>query len=638
MPRRRERGERDGSNRDWTSQAAREAPGDVDTAPKQRQDDPMELLKDTLATLSASAWLTLIVVGAATVTMARERFAPDIVMFGALCVLVVAGVIAPGEALVGFAHPAVFTIGVLLVVAGAVQETGALRMVSGRLFGKSTRPVPVLLRLMLPTAGLSAFLNNTPIVAMLIPIVRSHARAIGIPPSKLLLPLAWAAMFGGTCTMVGTSANLVVQGMLARKGAPLGIFDIALVGIPTTLVGIAYLVTVGYRRIPDRTEALTTARDEARDYLVELVVPGDSPLVGVTVEDAGLRSLPGLFLARIRRRDGTLMTAVAPSYRLHEGDLLILTGIATTVQDLLSQVPGLAPVDEPVQVEDPELYEVVISYRSPLVGLTVRDAQFRRRYNAAIIAVHREGARIDQKIGDIVLEPGDTLMVWAPSDFRTNQRSSTAFYVIGALGETGTPARFAKARLVVATMAVMVLVPAFTEVPLLVSGMGALVVLFVTGCLGVRTARSSVNGPVLVMIGSAIGLAAALEQTGAAQALATGLLTVTRPLGPWGTLAAVYLLGVTLAAFVSNAAGAALVLPVALEAAALGGHDPTPFAIAIAMAASAGFSTPIGCPPNLLVYGPGGYRYLDFARVGLPLNALFLVVAVTLIPLWWPFS
>lgn len=596
-------------------------------------------LPDTIAGLSAGAWLTLVVVGAATLTMARERLAPDVVMFGALSVLVITGVLAPGEALLGFAHPAIFTIGVLLVVAGAVQETGALRLVAGGLFGRSRAPTPVLLRLMIPTAALSAFLNNTPIVAMLIPLVRTHAKAIGLPSSKLLLPLAWAAMFGGTCTMVGTSANLVVQGMLQSRGeAALGIFDIALVGIPTTIVGIAYLVTVGYRLIPDRTEALTTARVEVRDYLVELQVAADSPLVGVTVEDAGLRSLPGLFLARIRRPDGELLTAVAPTYHLRAGDLLVFTGVAATVQDLLGQVPGLEPVDQPIQLDDQELHEVVISHRSPLVGITVRDAEFRRRFNAAIVAVHRQGTRIDSKIGDIVLEVGDTLMVWAPPGFDAAQRGSPAFYVIGSLGETVSPRRYARARLVIATMLVMVLVPAFTSVPLLVSGMGALVFLFLTDCLSVRTARNSVNGPVLVMIGSAIGLARALDATGAAGVLGSGLLAVTEPLGPWGTLAAVYALGVTLAAFVSNAAGAALVLPVALQAAAQGGYSPTPFAIAIAMAASAGLSTPIGCPPNLLVYGPGGYRYLDFAKVGLPLNALFLVVAVTLIPLWWPFG
>ncbi|MEO0603792.1 MAG: SLC13 family permease, partial [Myxococcota bacterium] len=492
----------------------------------------MESVAQAIAGLSAGAWLTLIVVGGATLTMARERLAPDVVMFGALCVLVVTGVLTPTAALSGFSHPAVFTIGVLLVVAGAVQETGALKMVQGSLFGRSQHRVAVMLRLMVPTAALSAFLNNTPIVAMLIPVVRNHAKAIDLPPSKLLLPLAWAAMFGGTCTMVGTSANLVVQGMLAEQGIDsIGIFDIALVGIPTTMVGIAYLTTFGYRLIPDRTASLSTARAEARDYLVELQLAADSPLVGVTVEDAGLRSLPGLFLARIRRADGTVLTALAPSYRLHANDLLVFTGVSTTVQDLLTQMPGLKPVDEPVKLDDQELYEVVVSHRSPLVGLTVRDADVRRRFNAAIIAVHRQGARIEKKIGDIVLEAGDELMLWADAGFGRNHQRSPAFYLIGALGEAGS-GRFGRARFVLATLLVMVLVPAITDIPLLVSGMGALVVLFLANCLTVRGARSSVNGPVLVMIASAIGLSQALQQTGAAQVLATGLLTVTAPLGP----------------------------------------------------------------------------------------------------------
>lgn len=580
---------------------------------------------------------TLIVVGLATWSMARERLAPDVVMFLALCVLVVSGILAPDQALSGFSQPAVATIAVLLAVTGAVSETGALKLFSGSLLGRSTTPVVVLLRTVVPTAILSAFLNNTPIVAMFIPLIRAHARKLGINPSKLLIPLSWAAMFGGTCTMIGTSANLVVSGLLAESGGPpIGVLEIALVGVPTTIVGITYLATVGLRLVPERADAVATAEAETRDYLVEVRIAEDSPLVGSTVEDAGLRALPDLFLAEIRRRGGETVNPVAPEDRIEAHDHLVFTGIASTVQDLISQFPGMQPVDEELHLTDQELFEVVVSHRSPLLGMSVRDANFRRRFGAAILAVHRAGHRIEQKIGDIELEAGDTLMLWASPGFLRSWRDSPAFYLVSEL-PTEAPTRYPRARFVLATVLAMVLVPALLDIPLLVSAMAALVLLFLTNCLSVTAAHRSLNWPILVLIGSAFGVASALNSSGAANVMATAILTLTEPLGPRATLIALYILGVVLASFVSNAAGAALVFPVALQAAELGHHDPRPFAIAIAMAASAGFSTPIGCTPNLLIYGPGGYRYLDYARVGLPLNVLFLIVAAIVIPFWWPF-
>ncbi|MEZ4238988.1 MAG: SLC13 family permease [Myxococcota bacterium] len=585
--------------------------------------------------LGWQAWLTLAVVGGATVTMAREKLGPDLVMFGALSILVVAGVLTPARALEGFAQPAVATIGVLLIVAGAVQETGALKVMGTALLGRSTHPSIALLRIMVPTAIMSAFLNNTPIVAMFIPMVLAHARRIGVHPSKLLIPLSFATMFGGTCTMIGTSANLVVRDMLVHSGGPmLPLFGITWVGVPTTIVGVAYLATVGLRLLPDRVEPMEMA--EARDYLVELEVASTSPLVGQTIENAGLRALRGLFLVEIRRRDGTELNPVAPEDQLIAGDHLVFTGLASTVEHLVSQFPGLVPIEEEVTLQDRQLFEVVVSHRSSMVGRTVRDANFRRRYDAAILAVHRAGERIEKKIGDIVLLPGDTLMLSASPGFRRSWANSTEFYLVSSL-PAERPQRYRKARLVLAALVVMVLVAGFTGMPLLVAAMGTMVFLVATDCIGLRTARTSVNWTVLVLIGSAFGVSAAMEDTGAARVVASTLLRATEPFGPRATLAAVYLLGVGMASFISNAAAAALVFPVAAMAAQLGHYNVTPFAIAIALAASAGFSTPIGCPPNLLVYGPGGYRYLDFTKVGAPLTALFMALAVWLVPEIWPF-
>lgn len=583
------------------------------------------------------AWFTLGVVAVAAASMVRERLGPEIVMFAALSVLILFGVLEPSAALAGFARPEVATIAVLFVCAAAVQETGALHLVSRVVFGRTRNPTVALARLVGPTAVMSAFMNNTPIVAMLIPMVRSYARQIGVAPSRFLIPLSYAAMFGGTCTLIGTSANLVISGLLEESGQPtMGMLEIAKIGLPSSLVGLLYLLTIGRRLLPDRSHPIETAAARAREYLVELEVAADSPLVGRTLEDAGLRSLPGLFVVELRRRDGTVKRPVAPHDRIAGGDHLVLTGIASTVEDVARQFPGLHPVGAPDLDDSRRLFEVVVSHRSPLVGLTVRDANFRRRYDAAILAVHRAGDRIDQKIGDVELQAGDTLMLTASPGFRRVWKDDPAFYLVSEL-VTDPPQRYRKAHLAMITLVGVMAVPAFTDVPMLVSALTGLLVLLGTGCVSPTTAQNAVSWPVLVLIGSSFGVASAMDSSGAAQAFGSLLMSLTEPLGPRVTLAGIYLLGVVFASFISNAAAAALIFPIAITAAEAGGHDPRPFALALAMAASAGFSTPIGCKANLLVYGPGGYRYGDFTRVGLPLNLLFLVMAVVMIPWIWPF-
>ncbi len=592
----------------------------------------------TLTSLGWEAWLTLVVLGTATVALAREQLGPDLVMFLGLCVLVVTGVVSPDEALRGFSETAVVTIGVLFVCAAAMQETGALQIISRAVFGTATNATSAMVRLVIPTAVMSAFMNNTPIVAMFIPMVRGFAGRIGVSPSKLLIPLAYAAMFGGTCTLVGTSSNLVISSQLSRGGfVELGMLELAWVGIPTTFIGVAYLLTLGQRLLPDHQDWLEHVTVEAREYLAELEVAEDSPLAGRTVADAGLRNLPdALYLMEIRRADGSTLRPVAPTDGLEAGDHLVFTGEAARVTDLLSRVPGLKATTGRAPIEADGLFEVVISHRSTLIGRTPKELGFRRRFEAAILAVHRSGERIHGRIGDIRLQAGDTLLLSAKAGFRKAFSRSAMFYLVSPV-EAEPPERYQRANLTLITLLGLVLVPSLTRVPMLVAAMAALVVLVLAGCVTVRGARRSINWTVLLLIGSAFGIAAALDKTGAAAAIGGALVNATASFGPRTTLAAVYLAGVVFASFVSNAAAAALLFPIAVTAAEVGGHDPRPFAIALAMAASAGFSTPIGCQPNLLVASPGGYRYADFTRVGLPLNLVLGVFAIAVIPEIWPF-
>jgi di/tricarboxylate transporter len=595
-----------------------------------------------LAELGWQGWYTLLVVAGTTYGMVREKLGPDLLMFSALCLVVIPGILEPNEAFVGFAQPAVVTIGVLFICAAAIRETGAIVMISKVVFGETKNNTLALVRMVLPTAVMSAFMNNTPIVAMFIPMVRSFARRLSIHPSRLLIPLSYSAMLGGTCTLIGTSPNLVVAGLLEQRGkvvgggadyAPMGMLEISAIGVPITLIALAFLVTAAPLLLRQRQAQLEKSSEDTKEYLAEVEVAADAPMIGQSVQAAGLRNLPGLFLVEIRRDNGAVLRPVAPQHRIFSGDHLVFTGIASTVSDL-TQLPGLHPVEFDADVSR-GLFEVVVSHRSDLVGQTVKDAEFRRRFSAAILAVHRAGQRIEQKIGEIIFEPGDTLMLVASPGFRRVWQDSSSFYLVSELLVAGPP-RYQKANLALLTVGALVLVPTITNVPMIVSAMGALVILLGTRCISVQAARQSVNWSVLVLIASAFGLANALEKTGAAAAIGQVLLQVTEPFGPRAILAGVYLLGALFASFISNAAAAALIFPVAMTAAETAGLNPRAFAIALSLAASAGFCTPIGSQPNLLVYGPGGYRYLDFARVGLPLLALTLCGCVILLPMIWP--
>jgi len=587
-----------------------------------------------------AGWFTLFVLAAMTVIIARDRLGPDLTMFGALCLLIITGVISPFDALEGFSNPALFTIGTLFVVAAAVRESGALVMVSRLVFGSTRNPRIGVARMVVPTAILSGFVNNTAVVAMLIPAVQDFSRKIGQSPSRFLMPLAYAAMLGGTCTLIGTSANLVVSGLLEAHNLPaLGMLEISLVGIPTMALGALYLTTLGYRLLEARVAPIDHIHKDRRQYLAEVLVADDAPLIGKTVEEAGLRQLPGLFLAEIRRVDGQRIQPVAPHDLLLPGDHLILSGIASTVQQLQNSFPGLLPIDEPTLELEMErgLFEVVLSHRSNLVGRTVREIGFRRRYDAAILAVHRAGERIHQRIGDIVLRPGDTLMLSASPGFYDTWRDSPQFYLVSSVATSG-PIQYRNAQFTLFLLAVLVVVPTVTSLPMMVAGMAAVVILLATRSVSARGARQAIDWSVLLVIGSALGLAKALETSGAAGVLGELLVTLTQPMGPIAILAGVYIIAMLCASLLTNAAAAALTFPIAITAAEVAQLDPRPLTIAVALAASAAFATPVGSNAILLIHGAGGYRYRDFVRVGLPLNLLCISATLILLPWLWPLS
>ena len=588
------------------------------------------------------AWFTLGVVALGVLALVREAFAPDLIFLGLLSLLLVAGILSPEEALGGFSNPGMVAVGALFVVAGALQNTGALGFVATHLLGNVREsPRRALLQMMAPIAGISAFLNNTPIVAMCMPVVMDWTRRNRVSPSRYLIPLSYATILGGTCTLIGTSTNLVANGLLMGYGMPsLAFFELAGVGVPCAVAGLAFLTLWGHRLLPDAKDLRESLKEHHREYLVEMEVAADCVLAGKGIEEAGLRHLPGLFLIRIERA-ADIIAPVGPEERLQVRDVLIFTGAVSTIIDL-QKIRGLVPVGAQRGAHTgvfagSALCEAVISDDSPLIGSTIRDANFRTRYGAAVVAVHRGGKRLSGKMGDIVVRPGDTLLLEAPPGFVRAYRHAPDFYLVSEVPDS-TPPRFQKTLPALLILIGLVVMVATGVLPMLTASLVAACLVVVCGCLSVGEVRDTVDTSVLLLIATAFGVGKALEKTGAADLLATALVEGGAHLGPVGVLAALYLATAVLTEVISNAAAVALVFPIAVEAASQFGVEARPFAIAITAAASSSFASPIGYQTNLMVYGPGGYSFTDFLKIGIPLKLLVFVVAMVMIPIFWPLS
>lgn len=579
------------------------------------------------------------------------RLAADIVLFAALTILMVMpmpkdgggwkmGVFENvGEALSGFANPGPITVGVLYIVVAAVRETGGIDWLANRVLGRPKTVAGAQARLMGPVAVLSAFLNNTPVVALFIPAVDDWARRLRFSPSKLMLPLSYAAILGGMCTLIGTSTNLVVNGlMIAETDNPgLGMFDIAWLGLPCALVGALVVLVLGRWLLPER-KSVAERLQNPREYTMEMMVEVGGPLVGKSIDEAGLRNLPSAYLAEIDR-DGDILAAVAPTERLKGGDRLVFAGVVESMKDL-QNMRGLIPATNQVfRLDGPRyqrnLTEAVVSDTCPLVGKSIREGRFRTVYNAAVIAVARNGKRISAKIGDIVLRPGDTLLLEAPAGFAARQRDSRDFFLVSQV-EDSQPRRFHKAWIATAILMVMVVFVAVGWLDMLPAAMLAAGAMLVTRCLSTVHARASIDWSVLMVIVAALGVGKALDVTGAAGAIAQAGLSVAGD-HPWLALFAVYLITTFFTEIITNNAAVALVFPIALATADKLDVNVMPFIFCVMIAGSASFATPLGYQTNLMVYGPGGYRFTDYMRIGIPMNLSIGITAVLLAPFLWPF-
>lgn len=600
--------------------------------------------------LGWQAWLTLSVVAGILLLLIFSTVAPEMVILGGVTVLLLAGVIGPGEAFSGFSNEGMLTVAVLYIVVAGLRETGGIAWIVQGILGRPRSLAHAQFRLMAPVTAMSAFLNNTPLVAMLIPAINDWAKQYRLSASQLMIPLSYAAILGGNCTLIGTSTNLVVYGLLINDGLiadyhaaspanlpTLSMFEVAWVGFPTAIFGVAYVLLFSRWLLPDRKPAMTQL-DNPREYTIEMIVEPGSPLEGKTIEQAGLRNLPGLFLVEIDR-DQRIIAAVPPQERLLGNDRLIFAGVVESVIDL-QRIRGLKPAtDQVFKLDAPRsdrcLIETVVSNTCPLVGKTVRDGKFRTNYNAVVIAVARNGERINKKIGDIVLHPGDTLLLEAHPSFIDRQKNSRDFFLVSRV-ENSNPPRHEKAVTAIVLLLAMVTVVTFGWLSMIKAAMLTAGLMLITRCCSSNAARNSLDLGVILVIAGSFGIGEALEKSGAAKYIAHQLIGLAGD-NPHILLAAVYLVTMLFTELITNNAAAVLIFPIAMAAARDQGLNFMPFAIAIMMAASASFSTPIGYQTNLMVYGPGGYKFTDYFRIGIPLNALMAIVTITLAPFIWPF-
>ena len=583
---------------------------------------------------------TLTVIAVLLGLLICTRVSPHLVLLGGVTLLFTLGIISEKDLLSGFANSGMITVAVLFAVVTGLRETAAMHWLAEPMLGRPRSLGVAQARVMGPVAILSAFVNNTPLVAAMLPVLSDWSRKQGISISKLLIPLSFASILGGACTLIGTSTILVVNGLvLSELGEDkgLGMFDITAVTFPCAVVGLAFLCLCSGRLLPDRRPVLSQ-QDDVRQYAVEMVVSKDSHLSGKSIEEAGLRHLPGLYLVEIERAGG-VMPAVSSNVVLREEDRLVFVGVVESVVDL-QKIRGLEPATNQVyKIDEPRpnrrLVEAVVSDTCPIIGQTIRGGRFRTRYHAAVIAVARRGQRVSGKVGDIVLRAGDTLLLEARASFAGQQRNSRDFFLVSQI-EDSAPPRHEKAPLALALLGAMVLAVTLTPMSMLNAALIVTGLMIVTGCCTAAAALRNVDWQMLLIIAASLGIGRAMETSGAATWMTDGLLSMAGS-EPRLLLAVICGLTMLFTNVINAKAAAVLMFPIALHVAGTLDIDAMPFAIAIMVGSAASFVTPIGYQTNLMVFGPGGYRFSDYIKLGLPLSVLVWGTAVLLIPLFWRF-
>lgn len=595
--------------------------------------------------MSPQAWLTLGITALAFGLFLWNRFRPDVVALGIATLLIITGLVSPAEGVSGFSNEATITVALLLVLSTGLSRTGAVDLLArATVRTAGTSELRLLLLVMGVVVPLSALVSNTAAVAVLLPAILGASRQVGVSPSRLLMPLSFASQLGGALTLIGTSTNLLVAGLVLDLGFErIRIFDVTLPALVVAAAGLLYLLTAGRWLMPDRPAPRDLLSSyELHDYLTTVRIRADSPLTGRSIAESRFGHEEGLQIIRIERANGASVAGPIAATVLREDDLLLVEGkvgdIARMREAVGVEIEGADPrMPEPDdEADDPVRFaEVLVPPRSAAIGRTLRTLRLRTRYDVSVLGVRRHGAPIQENLGKVALRAGDVLLVQGRSSALRRLHETGPLVLVGPVEIA--PQRRGKRVWAVLAMTAAVGLAAFEVLPLMVSAMVGVVLLLVSRTIRPEEAYEEMDWMVVVLLAAIIPLGIALQNSGAASQIALRIGEIAGPLGPYGLLAAVYILTSVLTNLVSNVAAAALVFPIAGALAVSAGLSPTPFAIAVMFAASNAFITPIGYQTNLFVYGPGGYRFTDFVRAGAPLSVVTAAAAIFAIPLFIPF-
>ncbi len=576
------------------------------------------------------------------VVLMKEWISPDLAAMGAFLSLVLIGVLSPPEALNVFGSSAPITVASMFVMSAVLERTGLIEYLAGRfetMAGSS--PLRVMLVLLLLVAFLSAFVNNTPVVVIFLPIVLAHCRKFDLKASRFLIPLSYAAIVGGTCTIIGTSTNLIASGIAADAGMePFGMFEVSKLGILFVVAAILYIILGGWRLIPDRVTLSTLFDGEAsQEFLTQVYVNQNSPLIGKRFPDTPLAKQRSLRVIEVVR-DARPLPVPLNELIFKSGDQLLLktraSGVVelaeTTGVDLLPE--GELGLDH-VRTDSAVLMEGIVGPESRLAGNSLKELNFRQRFGVVILAVHRRGVNLRDRFENVKLAFGDTLLVEGPVD-RMNELFNEKDFV-NLSKPKGRPIRRTKAPIAIGALLTFMIGGAIFPAYIPILALSAAIITLITRCIDPEEAYQAVEWKVIFMIFGMLGLGMGLEKAGIARIMAEQAADWFHDLGPHAVLAALYLLSAVLTELISNNAVAALLTPIAIGIAAELGVDPRPFVVAVMFASSASFVTPIGYQTNTYVYGAGGYKFADFSRIGLPLAIALWLMASYLIPILWRF-
>lgn len=576
----------------------------------------------------------LLVVAFLVFALYKELFNPSLTFFIATIALLLAGVITPTELLKGLSNQQIIVIFLLVLVTAGIRAIYGSELFS-KLFNPNLSPKSFLFRMMVTVSSISAFLNNTPIVAFMIPYVKDWADRTGHSASKFLIPLSFATILGGMITVIGTSTNLVLNGLVQQYDLPLlGFKDFLFLGIIVTVIGWVYLYFVGYKLLPNNPNKIDALRQNLKEYIVETEIFSGSKLIGKSVQAAGLRNLQDVFLVEIIR-DEKVISPVSPEMELEEGDFLFFSGNTQSIYNLIKEDNGLRIPRQESLERDGQFHfvEAVIPASSDLIGVRIKDSDFRRKFNASIIAIHRNGKQISGKVGEMHLAGGDFLLLLAGEEQFNGEFEKDLFFV-------SVPKKLATKKapwltwvglgcFVLLLSGVVGVLPLFTVSLVILSGLVFL------GVLNVTEIKRQLDLGLLMVLVCSLAIGIALEKSGTASIIAGGLIDIGKQLGPVAVISALFIVTIFLTALITNAAAVSIVFPIAMAMAEQMSLPYTPFFVAIAFAASGDFMTPIGYQTNLMVYGPGGYTFKDFVKVGTPFTILYIIICITFISYYY---